>query len=203
LVDRRPPRASRAGAAPTGMHLKRLKIGVLELLSDSVSQSRGRRFYGRRFRRHYASIMPQVISVWCRRLGHDVTYTTYYGQSDPRALLPTGLDVVFLSTYTHASAAAYALGKLFRREGTRTVIGGPHARSYPTDCLRFFDLVVRHCDEELVGDILRGRFEKGSVVSSVKPPTGMPSVEERLPEIVHSSLTTGRRPMAANVPLLS
>lgn len=187
----------------TGIHLKRLKIGVFELLSDSVSQTRGRRFYGRRFRRHYASIMPQVISAWCRRLGHDVTYATYYGQSDPRGLLPQDLDVVFVSTYTHASAAAYALGKLFRREGTLAVIGGPHARSYPTDCLRFFDLVVRHCDEALIDDILRGRFEKGSFVSAEKPPTDMPSVEERLPEIIHSSLGTGRRPMAANVPLLS
>jgi len=180
-----------------------LKIGIIELLSDSVAQGWGRRFYGRRFRRHYASIMPQAVAVWCRQLGHDVTYTTYYGQQDPRSLLPDDLDVVFLSTYTHASAAAYALGKLFQQERTLTVIGGPHARSYPTDCLRFFDLVVHDCDKTLIDDILRGSFDPGSLVSSPRPLTDIPSVEERLPDIVHSSLTNGRRPMASNVPLLS
>ena len=183
--------------------MQRLKVGILELLSDSVEQGWGRRFYGRRFRRHYASIMPQVVSVWCRQLGHDVTYATYYGQQDPRSLLPDDLDVVFLSTYTHASAAAYALGKLFRSEKTLTVIGGPHARSYPTDCLRFFDLVVRHCDKTLVANILGGAFERGTQVSSAAPAAEFPSVEERLPEIIYSSLTNGRHAMASNVPLLS
>ena len=181
----------------------KMRVGVLELLSDSVSQSWGRRFYGRRFRRHYASIMPQVVAVWCRQLGHDVTYATYYGQQDPRALLPDDLDVVFLSTYTHASAAAYALAKLFRREDTLTVIGGPHARSFPTDCLRFFDLVVHNCDKTLIQDILRDAFPRRALVSSPRPLTEIPSVEERLPDIIQSSLTEGRRPLASNVPLLS
>jgi hypothetical protein len=31
-----------------------------------------------------------------------------------------------------ASALAYALAKLYRRDGVRTVIGGPHARAFPT-----------------------------------------------------------------------
>lgn len=181
----------------------RRSVGVLELLSDSVTQSRGRRFFGRQVRRHYASIMPQAVAAWCRELGHDVTYATYYGQEDPRRLLPDGLDVVFVSAYTHASAIGYALAKLLRREGTLTVLGGPHARAFPQDALRFFDLVVGHCDRELVADIVRGRHEPGRVVSSTGPPKTMPSVEQRLPEIVSSSLTTGRRPLGANVPLLS
>jgi len=36
------------------------------------------------------------------------------------------------------------------------VIGGPHARAFPQDYLRFFDLVVGDSDEALVGDILDG-----------------------------------------------
>lgn len=181
----------------------RRTVGVLELLSDSVSQGRGRRFFGRQVRRHYASIMPQAVAAWCRELGHDVAYATYYGQQDPRSLLPADLDVVFVSAYTHASATGYALARVLGREGTLTVLGGPHARSFPTDSLRFFDLVVRHCDRELVSDIMRGSFRPGQVVSSAGPPKAIPSVEQRLPDIVTSSLTTGRRPLGANVPLLS
>lgn len=183
--------------------MTRKKVGVLELLSDSVEQDWGRRFYSRRFRRHYASIMPQAVSVWCRKLGHDTTYAIYYGQCDPAELLPTDLDVVFISTYTHASAAAMALAKLYKRAGALTVIGGPHARSFPADCLRFFDVVVGQCDPQLVDDIVSGRFAPGSYADSGRPLTDIPSVEERLPEITKSSLTEGRRPMGANVPMLS
>jgi hypothetical protein len=69
------------------------------------------------------SIGPQAVAVWCRQLGHEVTYTTYWGQRDPRSLLPSPLDVVFIATYTPSSALAYALAKLFRWEKTLTVIG--------------------------------------------------------------------------------
>jgi hypothetical protein len=147
--------------------------------------------------------MPQAVAVWCRQLGHDVTYATHFAQQEPRSLLPADLDVVFVCTYTHASPGAYAMAKLFRSEGTLTVIGGPHARSFPADCLRFFDIVVQRCDKELLQDILGGAFAPGSVVSSAASPTELPSVEERLPFILDSSLTHGRRPLGANVPLLS
>jgi hypothetical protein len=66
--------------------------------------------------KQYASIMPQAISVWCRNLGHEVFYATYFGNKDPKQLLPNDLDVVFISTYTQASALAYALAKLYRQE---------------------------------------------------------------------------------------
>jgi hypothetical protein len=183
--------------------MKGIKVGVLEILTDSVGQDTIRRFWGRQFRRHYASIMPQAISVWCRELGADVTYATYYGQQDPHTLLPDQLNVLFIATSTSASAIAYAVSKIFRRRGTLTVIGGPHARSFPTDCHRFFDLVVRHCDKAVVSDILRGAYDRGTLVSSARPPIDLPSVEERLPEIVCASLTNGERPTAANVPLVS
>jgi len=183
--------------------LQKLNIGVLELLADSASQNWGTRYYGSKFKRHYASIMPQAVAVWCRQLGHHVTYATYYGQADPRSLLPDQLDVVFLSTYTQASATAYALAKLFRRDRTLTVLGGPHARSFPTDSLRFFDLVVQECDKPLVDEILRGAFAPGTTITSGRTLTEIPSVEERLPDLRRASLTEGRRPLAANVALLT
>ncbi len=183
--------------------MKRRRVGVIELISDSVWQNWGTRFYGARFKRHYASIMPQVVAVWCQQLGHDVTYSTYYGQQDPESLLPHDLDVLFVSTYTHASATACALARIHRRHGALTVIGGPHARSFPNDCLRFFDLVVQDCDRGLIDDVLRGAFDRNQVISSGRALTEIPTVEERLPHILKSSLTEGRPPYAANIGLLS
>jgi radical SAM superfamily enzyme YgiQ (UPF0313 family) len=183
--------------------LKRLRIGVIEFISDSAWQNWGTRYYGARFKRHYASIMPQVVAVWCQQLGHDVTYTTYFGQEDPETLLPQQLDVLFVSTYTHASTTACALARLHGGRGALTVIGGPHARSFPKDCLRFFDLAVHDCDKNLIDDILRGAFDRGQVVSSGRSLTEIPTVEERLPHLLTASLTEGRPPYAANIGLLS
>jgi radical SAM superfamily enzyme YgiQ (UPF0313 family) len=183
--------------------MNKRRVGVIELISDSAWQNWGTRFYGARFRRHYASIMPQVVAVWCQQLGHEVVYSTYFGQQDPESLLPRDLDVLFVSTYTHASATACALARLHRSRGALTVIGGPHARSFPSDCLRFFDLVVQDCDRTLVDDILRGAFERGQVISSGRMLTEIPTVEERVPHIVKSSVTDGRPPYAANIGLLS
>ena len=183
--------------------MKSLRVGVIELISDSVWQNWGTRFYGARFKRHYASIMPQVVAVWCQQLGHDVTYSTYFGQQDPESLLPQQLDVLFVSTYTHASATAYALARLHSSRGALTIIGGPHARSFPNDCLRFFHLAVHDCDKELIDGILRASFDRDQVLSSGRPLTEIPTVEERLPHILKSSLTEGRPPYAANIGLLS
>ncbi len=61
------------------------------------------------------------------RLGHETFYATYYGSGEPHRLLPGDLDVVFIASYTQASPIAYALGRLYGKAGTRTVIGGPHA----------------------------------------------------------------------------
>jgi hypothetical protein len=180
-----------------------MRIGVLEILTNSVAHGWIVRSYDSRFRRHYASITPQAVSVWCRQLGHQVSYATYYGQRPLEDLLPNDLDVVFLATYTQASALAYALARLYRRRGALTVLGGPHATSFPTDSLRFFDLVVHDCDKALIASILRGDFEPGSVVSSGHVLEEVPSVEERMPEIMTASFTGGRPVRLSNVPLLT
>src|ERR1700730_16266134 len=112
-----------------------MRVGILEILKDSASTSGVEGYFERNFRRHFVSITPQAVAVWCRQLGHDVFYATYYGQSDPAGLLPADLDVVFVSAYTKASALAYALARLFRRSGALTVLGGPHASAFPGDCL--------------------------------------------------------------------
>lgn len=180
-----------------------LRIGILELLTDTPVSGWLERLYAAYFRRQFVSIMPQVVSVWCRQLGHTVHYATYYGQSDPLGLLPDELDVVFISTYTQASALAYALAKIFRRQHVRTVIGGPHAKAFPSDCLRFFDLVVKDCDKTLIGDILRDRSSHPAIVSSGRPLTELPSVAERMPEIAAAVFSRGRPILTSLVPVLS
>lgn len=180
-----------------------MKIGILELLSSAVQQNRIEHQYDYWFARQYASIAPQAVAVWCRQLGHKVHYETYYGQQDPKSLLPDDLDVVFISTYTHASALANALGKYYRQLNTLSVIGGPHAKAFPFDCLRFFDLVVRDCDKALIDDILSGRFEPHQVITSGRPPKDIPSVEERMPEIRTANFNDGRRTLFSHVALLT
>ena len=181
-----------------------MRIGIIDLLLDEVP-SRNWLDYAYRtvFKKQYASITPQAVAVWCRQLGHRVHYATYYGQRDPIRLLPEELDVVFVSAYTQAGPLAYALAKLHRAKKTLTVIGGPHARSFPLDCLRFFDLVVRDCDKTLVEDILTGRCDRASIVSSGRPLREIPCVEERMPEITASAFVKGRPVPTSTVPLLT
>ncbi|HEV8239019.1 MAG TPA: radical SAM protein [Thermoanaerobaculia bacterium] len=183
--------------------MKKLRVGVLEILTDAVHSGWLERNFDRRFRRYYASIMPQAVSAWCRQLGHDVRYATYWGQAPPEELLPRELDVVFLATYTQASTLAYALARLYRRRGVRTVLGGPHATAFPTDSRRFFDLVVHDCDKALIEAILRGDHAPGSVVSSGHLLEEIPAVPERLAEIEIASFDRGRRNRLSNVPLLT
>lgn len=182
------------------MTLKRQRIGVLDLLADAPPQGWDR-VYASQFRRNFVSIPPQAVAVWCRQLGHDVFYATYYGQKAPTDLIPDDLDVVFIGAYTKASALAYALAKLFRRQGALTVLGGPHAAAFPDDCLRFFDIVVDRCDKALVDEIVQRRVEPPALVSSGRPVADLPSVEERLPELRASSL--GRRSVYRILPLLA
>jgi hypothetical protein len=181
-----------------------MHVGIIELLTDTRTSGWVERAYHHFLTRQYVSIVPQAIAVWCREMGHTVTYTSYYGQADAHTLLPKDLDVLFVCNTTRAAGIAYALAKIYRKRGTRLVIGGPHAKSYPADCLRYYDLVVKECDRQLIEDILGDQFDYPSVVTSGKPLTDIPSVEERMPEIRKSIFGTNGRPsFTSMVALLS
>ena len=180
-----------------------MKVGILDILAPPAHKP-AELAYRLLMTKQFASITPQAISVWCRRLGHETHYATYYGVGDPYRKLPDDLDVVFISCYTQVSHLAYAMAKLYRRAGVRTVLGGPHAKAFPVDSLRFFDLVVGECDAELVADILAGQFDPGSLISSAKPFQDVPTVEERMPEIRRSAFFWGRaRLRLSAVPMLA
>ena len=180
-----------------------MRVGILDLVVDAPVRSALARLYSNYFRKQFMGVMPQTVAVWCRQLGHEVFYSTYYGADNPKSVLPDDLDVVFIATYTQACTLAYALAKLYRKDGVVTVIGGPHARAFPQDCLRFFDLVVKDCDKALIDDILRRRIDLGQTITSGRPLTEFPTVEERMPEIKQAAFVGGRPILMSIVPILS
>ena len=131
--------------------MRRLRIGILDLVTKSPNPS----LYGRIMNANLASIMPQVIGVWCEQEGHDVTLVCYTGLENLLEELPKDLDVLFVGAFTQSALLAYAVSNLFRRTGTVTVLGGPHARCYPEDARKYFDYVLGFTDRSVVAEMLR------------------------------------------------
>ena len=118
-----------------------------------------------------ASIMPQVIGVWCKEEGHEVTFVCYTGFEDLLTELPHNVDVVFIGAFTEAAHTAYALSNLFRRRGAITVLGGPHARCYPEDAARYFDYVLGFTDKGTLLTFCGTARNTGPRASSWRPPS--------------------------------
>ncbi len=64
--------------------MKKLRIGII----DIVSRGPTRALYARIMNASLASIMPQVIGVWCKEEGHEVTFVCYTGFEDLLTELP-------------------------------------------------------------------------------------------------------------------
>lgn len=179
-----------------------MRVGVLELLTYPAKGA-WEHFDDLAIKKQYASVSAQAVAAWCRQLGHETHYATYYGWGDPIKQLPGDLDLVFVAAATSVAPLAYAVGKVYRRNGARIVLGGPHTKAFPEDCLRYFDLVVLECDKELVADILADRFEPGSLVSSHQSYSDVPSIEERLPDIRRSAFLSGRPHRGSIIPMMT
>jgi radical SAM superfamily enzyme YgiQ (UPF0313 family) len=178
------------------------KVGILDLGANK-SPTWWQQALTSPEKKQYVAVMPQAVSVWCRQLGHRVHYANYFGVGDPRAKLPVDLDVVFIASHSNMAPLAYALSKVYGRAGTRTVLGGPHAKSYPQDALRYFDLVVLECDKALIADILDDHFDPHQIISSPKPFDDTPTIQERLPELKASIFWNGRPYAYSFIPILS
>jgi Fe-S oxidoreductase len=129
-----------------------------------------------------ASIMPQVVAVWCEQEGHDVTLFCYTGLEDLAEEAPKNVDIVFISAFTQAAQQAYALSNWYRAEGAITVLGGPHARCYPQDAQKYFDYVLGFTDKQLIHDLLQDCSQYrplGQHLSAYRQPTNLPGVRER------------------------
>src|ERR1039458_10233337 len=92
-----------------GGFVNKLRIGII----DIVSKGPTRALYARIMNASLASIMPQVIGVWCQDEGHEVTFVCYTGFEDLITELPDNVDVVFIGAFTEAAYTAYALSNLF------------------------------------------------------------------------------------------
>src|ERR1051326_2500359 len=130
--------------------MRKLRIGIVDLVTNSPTRA----LFARVMNANLASIMPQVLAVWCEQEGHDVKFVCYTGFEDLIEELPAGVDLVFIGAFTEAAHTAYALSNLLRSRGAVTVLGGPHARCYPEDAARYFDYVVGFMDRETLRAVL-------------------------------------------------
>jgi len=158
------------------------KIGVIDLCSNKSNKG----LWARYMYPNYASIMPQVVSAWCQEEGHLVEYVTYTGSENLKKILPKDVDIVFINSYTEGALLAYALSNYFRHHGAITALGGPHAKSYPLDAVKYFDYVFGFTNREMIEDVLKdgGRQRPiGIHLSASKQPAQLPGVVERWPFI--------------------
>lgn len=158
--------------------VKKLRIAVVDILGKSHSG----RLFTRMSRANNTSIMPQAVAAWCEELGHDVSMVYYSGPVRLSGALPDYPDLVFIGAFSQTAQVAYALSAVARARGAVTVLGGPHARSYPQHARRFFDWVVGTTDKALIADLVANGGPSrplGQCVSAAQPPSELPGMEQR------------------------
>ena len=158
--------------------MRRLKITVLDLVTEGPTNG----LYARVMNQNLASIMPQVVAVWCEQMGHDVQFVCYTGLEDLNSDLRGDADLLFITAFTRSAHLAYAISHQFRRQGTITVLGGPHGRCYPQDAVRYFDYVLGFTDQSLIEDVIRDcepHQPIGQHLSATRQPSALPGVKER------------------------
>src|SRR5258706_7233121 len=158
--------------------MRKLRIGIIDLVSKGPTRA----LYARVMNANLASIMPQVVGVWCEAEGHHVTYVCYTGFEDLVAELPEDVDLVFIGAFSEAALLAYSLSNLFRSRGAVTVLGGPHARCYPEDAAKYFDYVLGFTDRELIRSVLEEcarHRPQGRQLSAAQQPMQVGSIRER------------------------
>jgi hypothetical protein len=149
-----------------------------------------------------ASIMPQVVGVWCEAEGHEVTFVCYTGLENLVEELPEQVDLVFIGAFTESALLAYSLSNLFRSRGAVTVLGGPHARCYPEDARKYFDYVLGFTDQAVIREVLQDcspHRPVGLHLEAPRQPATLPGVRERWKFI---DQTLRKAPLFKLVPML-
>ena len=158
--------------------MRRLRVTILDLVTKGPTNS----LFARVMNQNLASIMPQVVGVWCEELGHQVRFICYTGREDLHQELLAETDIIFIGSFTRSALTAYAISNLFRTRGAVTVLGGPHARSYPQDSAQYFDYVLGFTDKSLIHDILTDcapHRPLGQHLQAKQQPMELPGVKER------------------------
>ena len=177
---------------------RKLEIVIVDLVSKMPT----RKLFARIMNANFASIMPQVIGVWCEEEGHKITYMCYTGRETLYADLPSKPNLVFICAFTEAAQTAYALSNLMRAQGAVTVLGGPHARCYPEDAVNYFDYVVGFTDKNIIQEILLDcshHRPSGLYLTAKNQPSSLPGVKERW-KFIESALM--KAPLIKMVPML-
>jgi hypothetical protein len=179
--------------------MKKLRIGIIDL----VSQGPTRALWARVMNANLASIMPQVVAVWCKKAGHDVSLLCYTGFERLEEELPRNLDLVFIGAFTESALVAYALSNQFHSQGVVTVLGGPHARCYPQDSQKYFDYVLGFTDETVISELLTDCQRNSPIgirMSAARQPEQLPGLRERW-EFIEPTLR--KAPLIQVVPMLA
>jgi hypothetical protein len=158
--------------------VRKLCIGVIDLVTKGPTRA----LYARVMNANLASIMPQVVAVWCEAEGHEVTFVCYTGLENLVDELPDKVDLIFIGAFTEAALLAYALSNLFRSKGAVTVLGGPHARCYPEDARNYFDYVLGFTDQTVIREVLQDCSPHrpfGVHLAAQRQPAALPGVRER------------------------
>jgi hypothetical protein len=178
--------------------MRKLRIGIIDLVSKGPTRA----LFARVMNANFAAIMPQVIAVWCEQEGHDATLVCYTGFENLVNELPDNVDLVFIGAFTEAAQLAYALSNLFRSRGAVTAIGGPHARCYPQDAIKYFDYVLGFTDKQAIRDVLQDCSEHrpaGVRIAARQQPASLPGVRERW-KFIESTLR--KAPLIRMVPMI-
>jgi hypothetical protein len=179
--------------------MRKLRIGIIDLVSKGPTRA----LWAKVFNANLASIMPQVVGVWCQKAGHDVSLICYTGFEDLSEELPRDLDLMFIGAFTESALVAYAISSRLRAQGVVTVLGGPHARCYPEDAQKYFDYVLGFTDETVIQDVLKDCSQHvplGVRLSAAKQPVELPGVRERW-TFIESTLR--KAPFIKLVPMLA
>ncbi len=158
--------------------MRKLRVTILDLVTKGPTKA----LYARVMNPNLASIMPQVLGVWCEEAGHDVRFICYTGFEDLNAELLGDTDVLFIGAFTQAAQVSYAISNMFRQRGVVTVLGGPHARCYPQDAARYFDYVLGFTDRAVIDEVLTDCAQHrplGVQISAKRQPTTLPGVKAR------------------------
>src|SRR2546422_511897 len=192
------PRPGDSGLSATVRCVRKLRIGIVDLVTKGPTRA----LYARVMHANLASIMPQVVGVWCEAEGHQVTFVCYTGFEDLVAELPVDVDLVFIGAFTEAGLLAYALSNLFRSRGAITVLGGPPPRSHPKRARRYFDYVLGFTDRAVIRDVLQDCARHrplGVHRAAPRQPAALPGVRERWKFIEQ---TLRKAPVFKIVPML-
>ncbi len=158
--------------------MRKLRIGIIDLVTKGPTRA----LYARVMHANLASIMPQVVGVWCEEEGHEVTLVCYTGFENLVEELPEKLDLVFIGAFSQAAQLSYALSNLFRSRGAVTVLGGPHARCYPEDAVKYFDYVLGFSDKSIIQTVLKDCAQHrpvGMHLAANQQPLELPGVRAR------------------------